>query len=61
MDRTGNRRGVRSCWVHGLRSQDWTETRKAINDLARETRGIEALIGDRAGADNVSRTCKVDQ
>ncbi|TNC61189.1 hypothetical protein [Rubellimicrobium roseum] len=33
-------------WVHGLRSQEWTETRKAINDLAREAREIEALIGE---------------
>ncbi|TNC74886.1 hypothetical protein [Rubellimicrobium roseum] len=32
-------------WVHGLRSQDWSETRRTINDLAHETRGIEALIG----------------
>ena len=32
-------------WKHGLRSQQWTEMRKAVNELARETREIEALIG----------------
>ena len=32
-------------WVHGLRSQEWTDMRRAVNELAHETREIEALIG----------------
>lgn len=32
-------------WKHGMRSQEWTETRRTINDLIRAEREIEALIG----------------
>ena len=27
-------------WVHGLRSREWTEMRKAVNELVREGREI---------------------
>ena len=32
-------------WTHGLRSQQWTETRRLVSELARELREIEGLIG----------------
>jgi hypothetical protein len=32
-------------WKHGMRSQEWVEMRQLVNELARETREIEALIG----------------
>ena len=31
-------------WKHGMRSREWIEMRKAINDLARETRDIVKTI-----------------
>ena len=31
-------------WKHGMRSQEWIEARRQINDLIRETREIEWLI-----------------
>ncbi|SLN76483.1 hypothetical protein ROA7023_04190 [Roseisalinus antarcticus] len=31
-------------WKHGMRSREWIETRKAINELVREEREIEKLI-----------------
>ncbi len=31
-------------WVHGLRSREWTEMRKAVNELVREGREIEKMI-----------------
>ncbi|MFD0981519.1 hypothetical protein, partial [Tropicimonas aquimaris] len=31
-------------WKHGMRSREWVETRKYINQLARETREIDAMI-----------------
>ena len=34
-----------SRWVHGLRSRQWTDMRRLVNELARETREVEALIG----------------
>ncbi len=32
-------------WKHGMRSREWIETRKHINELAREARAIADLIG----------------
>lgn len=34
-----------SSWKHGTRSSQWTETRRMMNELVREARAIEALIG----------------
>lgn len=31
-------------WKHGMRSREWIETRKYINDLTREAREIERMI-----------------
>ena len=31
-------------YKHGMRSREWTEERRALNDLLREVREIEALI-----------------
>lgn len=31
-------------WAHGLRSREWTETRRLVSELARETREIKSLI-----------------
>lgn len=31
-------------WKHGMRSRQWIETRKYINDLAREMREIDAMV-----------------
>ncbi len=31
-------------YKHGMRSREWVETRKAVNELAREARELEALI-----------------
>jgi len=42
----GHRAGkTHPSYRHGLRSQEWIEVRKQINDLARETREIERMIG----------------
>ena len=30
---------------HGMRSREWVETRKSVNDLVRAQRGIEELLG----------------
>ncbi len=30
-------------YKHGMRSREWVETRKAINEMAREARKLEAL------------------
>jgi len=32
-------------WRHGIRSQEWLEERRRLNDLIRESREIEELIG----------------
>jgi hypothetical protein len=32
-------------WRHGMRSRLWVEERKALAEIVRETRRIEALIG----------------
>ena len=31
-------------WRHGMRSREWIEARREINELIRETRGIERMI-----------------
>ena len=31
-------------WTHGMRSREWSEVRKLVNDLARETRETKALL-----------------
>ena len=31
-------------WKHGMRSREWIETRKHINELSREAKEIKALI-----------------
>jgi hypothetical protein len=31
-------------WRHGMRSQEWIEARREINDLVRETREIERML-----------------
>lgn len=41
----GHRAGpTHPSWQHGMRSQEWVEMRKEVNELARETRRIETLI-----------------
>ena len=32
-------------WKHGLRSQEWIETRRMVNEIAREARKTQSLIG----------------
>ena len=32
-------------WKHGLRSREWTETRRLISELVRAGREVEALVG----------------
>jgi hypothetical protein len=32
-------------WKHGIRAQDWLEERRLLNELVREARRIERLIG----------------
>ncbi len=39
-------------WKHGLRSREWEETRKEINEFVRMERDLTALIVDRAGEDH---------
>ena len=42
--RGGHGRGeANPAYKHGMRSQEWVELRKSINDLARMERGIEQL------------------
>ena len=36
-------------YKHGIRSTEWVEMRKAINDLARIERDIEAMIDGAGG------------
>jgi hypothetical protein len=31
-------------WKHGMRSREWIEARKELNDLVREAREIDWLI-----------------
>ncbi len=31
-------------WKHGMRSREWVETRRLVNELVREGRRVEALI-----------------
>lgn len=31
-------------WKHGMRAQEWIETRRELNELVREAREIERLI-----------------
>lgn len=31
-------------WKHGMRSREWMETRRMVNELVREGRRVEALI-----------------
>lgn len=31
-------------WKHGMRSREWVETRRQINELVREAREIERMV-----------------
>ena len=41
----GHRAGpTHPSWKHGMRSREWMETRRLVNELVREGRRVEALI-----------------
>jgi hypothetical protein len=42
----GHRAGpTHPSWKHGMRSREWVEMRRTVNELVRETREVAALIG----------------